>query len=109
MGRTRGRGEESGPAPPGSRGPTSVSGRAGRGGGGSRRRLPPARTAAKKSSAARPYFKVEAIDRQANIRRLRWSTWYSGAEPEGPHAVAVPTDGSLNRLRGAGTPVPPQR
>jgi len=73
------------------------------------RSLAAALTAAQKSSAARPYFKVEAIDRQANIRRLRWSTWYSGAEPEGPHAVAVPTDGSLNRLRVAGTTVYHQR
>jgi len=55
--------------------------------------------AAQKATSARPYIQVQAVDRQANIRRLRWPSWYAGAEPDGPHAAAVPSDGSLNRFR----------
>ena len=56
-------------------------------------------TAAQKATNRRPYLKVVVSDRNAGIRRLRPTLWYTGAEAAGPHAVAVPTDGSLNRLR----------
>ena len=46
-----------------------------------------------------PYLRVEALDHFGGIPRLHWDVLYSGAEADGPHAVAIPTDGSLNRLR----------
>lgn len=65
--------------------------------------------AAQRAANKRPYLKATISDRLAGIRRFRPSLWYSGAEAAGPHAAAVPTDGSLNRLRIDGTTLYRQR
>jgi hypothetical protein len=55
--------------------------------------------AAQRSTSAAPYLKVELHDRDVGVARLRWQRWYTGAEPDGPCAVATPADGSLLRAR----------
>lgn len=47
----------------------------------------------------RPFVEVIAVDAIGSVPRLHWEHLYSGAEPDGPHAVAMPADRSLNRLR----------
>jgi hypothetical protein len=46
-----------------------------------------------------PYLRVQVLDHAGGIARLHWTQPYDGAEADGPHALAIPTDGSLNRLR----------
>ena len=55
--------------------------------------------AAQQSASARPYLRVRLFDREVGTVRLRWQRWYSGSEPDGPCAAAVPADGSLLRAR----------
>jgi hypothetical protein len=59
--------------------------------------------AAQKARVRRPYLRVIVSDRHANIRRLRWTQWYAGAEPDNGHAAVVAADGSLIRARFDGT------
>ncbi|HLB36928.1 MAG TPA: hypothetical protein VJL31_10190 [Gemmatimonadales bacterium] len=67
------------------------------------RSLAAALLAAQKARSRRPYITVTVRDRQANIRRLRLASWYSGSEAAGPHAACCGSDGSLNRFRVEGT------
>ena len=55
--------------------------------------------AAQKQVAARPFVKVEAVNKVAGAVRYNWSRLYEGSEDEYFHAVAVPGDNSLNRFR----------
>ncbi len=55
--------------------------------------------AAQRSASGAPYVHVELHDRDVGVARLRWQRWYTGAEPEGPCAAALPADGSLLRAR----------
>ncbi len=57
---------------------------------------------AQRSSSAIPYPKVTFSDRIGGIRRLAFSRLYSGSEPDGYHAAAMPGDGSLLRARSSG-------
>jgi hypothetical protein len=52
---------------------------------------------------------VTIADRTAGIRRLGWTRLYTGAEPDGYHAAAMPADGSLIRARVSGGRVYYQR
>jgi len=54
---------------------------------------------AQKSSARLPYIKVEVVERVGGVTRLDWDSIYSGAEADHFHAVTMPGDGSLIRLR----------
>jgi len=54
---------------------------------------------AQKSSARLPYIKVEVVERVGGVTRLDWDSLYSGAEADYFHAVTMPGDGSLIRLR----------
>lgn len=65
--------------------------------------------AAQKSASAVPYLKAVVSDRIGGIRRLAWSRLYTGAEPDGYHAAALPSDGSLIRARVTGGRVYYQR
>ncbi|MEO9254211.1 MAG: hypothetical protein ABI305_01620, partial [Tepidiformaceae bacterium] len=57
-----------------------------------------------KADRRRPGLIVTASTQRAGIDLLRWSRWYTGAEADAPNAVAVPSDGSLLRIRNdAGT------
>src|SRR3990172_4797665 len=58
--------------------------------------------AAQKGQSAVPYVKVEAHDRIGGVVRLAWQRLYTGAEPDGYHAAAMPAEGSLLRARVAG-------
>jgi hypothetical protein len=58
--------------------------------------------AAQKSPSAVPYLKVVVSDRIGGVRRLAYSRIYSGSEPDGYHAAAMPGDGSLLRARVSG-------
>ena len=55
--------------------------------------------AAQKSAATVPYLKVVISDRIGGVRRLAFSRLYTGSEPDGYHATAMPGDGSLLRAR----------
>lgn len=66
------------------------------------RTLPAPLLAAQKRASAVPYLKVTVSDRIGGIRRLAFTRLYSGAEPEGYHAAAMPADASLLRARAAG-------
>lgn len=63
------------------------------------RTLGSALLAAQKSASALPYLRVQILDRLGGVRRLRWERLYTGTEPDGYHAVAMPGDGSLIRAR----------
>src|SRR5438477_230514 len=65
--------------------------------------------AAQKSASAVPYLKAVVSDRIGGIRRLAWSRLYTGSEPDGYHAAALPGDGSLIRARPSGGRVYYQR
>ena len=62
--------------------------------------------AAQEAASALPVLRVDLLDRDVGVVPLRWTRWYSGSEPDGPAAAAVPSDGALVRARidpGAGT------
>ena len=59
--------------------------------------------AAQKAHVRRPYLQVVVSDRHAGTRRLRWTQWYAGGEPDNGHAAIVAGDGSLTRARFDGT------
>jgi len=65
--------------------------------------------AEQKKPTRKPYLRVEALDHFGGIPRLHWEQLCGGLEPDGPHALAMPTDGSLNRLRVDGTTLYRQR
>src|SRR5438132_3398946 len=73
------------------------------------RTLPAPLLAAQRSSSALPYLKVTISDRIGGIRRLAFSRLYTGSEPDGYHAAAMPSDGSLLRARASGGRVYYQR
>ena len=54
---------------------------------------------AQRSSSAKPWVRVEALDRMAGIARLRFQRVQIGSEAEGPHALTIPADGALIRAR----------
>ena len=54
------------------------------------RTLPAALLAAQQSDSAVPYLKAVVHDRIGGIRRLAWSRLYTGSEPDGYHAAAMP-------------------
>src|SRR3990170_555409 len=66
------------------------------------RTLSSALLAAQKSASAVPYLKVVISDRIGGVRGLAASRLYTGSEPDGYHAAAMPGDGSLLRARVAG-------
>jgi len=66
------------------------------------RTLPAPLLAAQKSRSAVLYLKVTVSDRIGGVRRLAFSRLYTGSEPDGYHAAAMPGDGSLLRARAAG-------
>lgn len=55
--------------------------------------------AAQKKATAIPYIKVEATNRFAGVVRYDWDRLYTGAEDDYYHAVTMPSDGSLIRVR----------
>jgi hypothetical protein len=61
---------------------------------------------AQESASAAPHLRVTLHDRDVTVVRLRWTRWYTGVEPDGPAAAAIPDDDALVRARidpGAGT------
>lgn len=54
---------------------------------------------AQKAPARTPYVRVEARNFLCGAVNLKWERLYTGAEPDGPHALTAPSDGSLIRLR----------
>ena len=55
--------------------------------------------AAQKDPSAVPFVKVTVTDQIADIVRLRWERLHNGSETDAYHAVTIPADGSLLRLR----------
>jgi hypothetical protein len=55
--------------------------------------------AAQKEASRTPYVKVEASNRHAGVVNLRWERLYEGSEDDYYHAVTMPGDGSLVRVR----------
>jgi hypothetical protein len=55
--------------------------------------------AAQKKATAIPYVKVEATNKIAGVVRYDWNRLYTGAEDDYYHALAMPGDGSLIRVR----------
>jgi len=54
---------------------------------------------AQKSATGRPYVKVEIKAKVGGVTRFNWSRLYEGTEADCFHALAMPGDGSLIRLR----------
>ena len=54
---------------------------------------------AQKEASHVPYVKVEARNKIAGIVRLNWTRLYTGAEADYFHALTIPSDGSLIRVR----------
>ncbi len=63
------------------------------------RTLTPTLLAAQQSPAATPYLKVQVSNKVCGVVRSDWQRLYTGAEPDGFHAAAMPGDGSLLRFR----------
>jgi len=55
--------------------------------------------AAQKEASYTPYVKVGASNKIAGVVRLDWSRLYNGSEDDYFHAVTMPGDGSLIRVR----------
>jgi len=55
--------------------------------------------AAQKQATRAPYVKVEAFNKIAGVVRLDWTRLYSGSEADYFHALTIPNDGSLIRVR----------
>jgi hypothetical protein len=55
--------------------------------------------AAQQRATAAPYVKVVAANRISGVVRYDWARLYNGTEDDYYHAVAVPGDGSLVRVR----------
>jgi len=55
--------------------------------------------AAQKEASHIPYVRVEASNKHAGVVNLRWSRLYAGSEDDYFHAVTMPADGSLVRVR----------
>ena len=55
--------------------------------------------AAQKGATATPYVKVEAKNKIAGVVRYDWSRLYTGSEDDYFHALTMPGDGSLVRVR----------
>jgi hypothetical protein len=55
--------------------------------------------AAQKTASRTPYVKVEAKNNMCGVVNLKWTRLYTGTEPDGQHALTLPADGSLIRLR----------
>ncbi len=55
--------------------------------------------AAQKKASRVPYVKVEAFNKIAGVVRLDWARLYTGAEDDYFHALTMPGDGSLIRVR----------
>ncbi len=55
--------------------------------------------AAQKQATAMPYVKVEAKNKVAGVVRCDWSRLYNGSEDDYFHALTMPGDGSLIRVR----------
>jgi len=54
---------------------------------------------AQKEASHVPYVKVEARNKIAGVVRLNWARLYTGAEADYFHALTIPGDGSLIRVR----------
>jgi len=55
--------------------------------------------AAQKKATATPYVKVEAGNKNSGVVRFDWTRLYTGSEDDYYHAVTMPGDGSLIRVR----------
>jgi hypothetical protein len=55
--------------------------------------------AAQKSASRTPAVQARARNLLSGTVNLRWTRLYSGTEPEGPHSMAIPEDGSMIRTR----------
>ncbi|MFH1662323.1 MAG: hypothetical protein ABH934_00120 [Chloroflexota bacterium] len=55
--------------------------------------------AAQKQASCIPYVKLEASNKIARVTRLYWTRLYNGSEDDYFHALAIPGDGSLIRVR----------
>lgn len=55
--------------------------------------------AAQKEASRTPFVKVEAKNKTAGVVRLDWTRLYTGSEVDYFHALTIPNDGSLIRVR----------
>jgi hypothetical protein len=55
--------------------------------------------AAQQEASHTPYVKVEASNKHAGVVNLRWERLYNGSEDDYYHAVTMPGDGCLIRVR----------
>jgi len=66
------------------------------------RSLHSALLAAQKSPSAKPYVRVEVVEKIGAAARFNWSRLYAGEEPDCHNDATMPGDGSLVRIRGGG-------
>lgn len=50
-----------------------------------------------------PYVKAKVYDYEAGIKRLSWTRIYEGTEPDNHHGIAFDGQGSMHRIRSAGS------
>ncbi|HEY54863.1 MAG TPA: hypothetical protein G4N91_01090 [Dehalococcoidia bacterium] len=55
--------------------------------------------AAQQEASPTPYVKVEASNKHCGVVNLRWSRLYDGEEDDYCHALTIPGDGSMVRVR----------
>lgn len=55
--------------------------------------------AAQKEASHTPFVKLEARSKIAGVARLDWTRLYTGSEADYFHALTIPDDGSLIRVR----------
>ncbi len=55
--------------------------------------------AAQRAASRTPYVRVEVKNRLAGVTRLDWERLYTGSEADYCHALTIPGDGSLIRVR----------
>jgi hypothetical protein len=55
--------------------------------------------AAQQGATHVPYVRVEASNKQAGVVKLRWERLYTGSEDDYYHALTIPGDGCLIRVR----------
>jgi hypothetical protein len=63
------------------------------------RQLSPTLLIAQRQASGAPYVRVEASDKHCGVVNLHWERLYAGAEDDYFHAVTMPGDGSLIRVR----------
>jgi hypothetical protein len=59
--------------------------------------------AAQKKADRLPYVEAKVYDYEQGIKRLSWTRFYTGGEPDNHHGIAFDGQGSMHRIRSGGS------